>query len=219
MKTSVGLWPWYSFALLFLNIALELATILVLRHRISLHRLSSLRFYLWYCIAAGVAGLIVAALTPIGKLYYWHFMVGANIGFDLVTFLLCAQAVDQLIRRDDPLRVKRLSLLGLPVAFLIGVIANDVHPGRSVAGLLAFDSLAMLLAGLVIAATLVTPAEDWIPGYGLVIAGLGWQIVSSASLNLVYQFFHCRWLNIAGPASSAVTIAIFLIAATRGPLE
>ncbi len=219
MKTLVDLWPWYSFALLFLNIALALVTVLLLWHRISLLRLSSLRFYLWYSIAAGVAGVIVAALTPVGKMYYWHFLTGATIGFDLVTFLLCAQVVDQLIRRDDPLRVKRLSLLGLPVAFLVGVIANDMHPGRSVAGLLAFDALAMLLVGLVIVATFVIPAEDWIPGDGLVIVGLGWQIVSSASMNLVYQFFHSRWLDIASPASSAVTVAIFLIAAARGTLE
>jgi hypothetical protein len=219
VKTLVGLWPWYSFALLFLNIALALATVLLLWHRISFLRLSTLRFYLWYSIAAGVAGLVVAALTPIGKMYYWHFMIGADIGFDLVTFLLCAQVVDQLIRRDDPLRVKRLSLLGLPVAFLIGVIANNMHPGRSVAGLLAFDSLAMLLAGFVIVAIFVTPAEDWIRGYGLVVAGLGWQIVSTASMNLVYQFFHSRWVDIVGPSSSAVTVGIFLIAAARRPLD
>jgi hypothetical protein len=216
LKTLVYLWPWYSFALLFLNIALALATLVLLWHRISLLWLWSLRFYLWYCIAAGVAGLVVAAITPVGTLYYWRFLTGANIGFDLVTFLLCAQVADQVIRRDQVWRVKRLWLLGLPVAFLSGLIANDVHPFKSVAGHLAFDALAMLLAGLVIVATYITRDEDWVPGYGLVVAGIGWQIVSGVSMSLVFRLYHGQWLDIADPASSAVTVAIFLIAAARG---
>jgi hypothetical protein len=50
-------------------------------------------------------------------------------------------------------------------------------------------------------------------GYPAVIFGLGWQIVSGALLNLVFQLWRCRWLDIVGPLASAVTLGIFLWAA------
>jgi len=216
MKTLVQLWPWWSFALLFLNTGLGLAVVLVLHARGSLPQLSALRFYLWYSVAAGALGLAVAIATPVGKLWYWRFLTGANIGFDLATFFLCTQIVDQLIRREDVQRVKRLWLFGLPAAFAITVLVGGLAPGRSVGALLAFDALAMAMAGACVLGAYITPAEDWLPGYPAVILGLGWQIVSGALQNLVFELGRYRWLDIVSPLASAMTLGIFLWAASEG---
>jgi len=48
-----------------------------------------------------------------------------------------------------------------------------------------------------------------------VILGLGWQIVSGALLNVVFELWRYRWLDIVSPLTSAVTLGVFLWAGSQ----
>lgn len=211
----LSLWPWYSFCLLFLNLALEAGTLGTLLFRKSLPRLSLLRVYLAYTVIAGAVGIAAAAVSPAGSSLYWITLSVIEIGYNAVLFLLCAQIVDHLIRRDDVQRVKKVWLFGMPAAFVIAVLANDLSPARCVPAMLTFNAFAAVISGLTVIACYITPDEDWLPGYRGIITAAGFQIVSLALANLVYTIARCPWLDVFAPLMSAITAGLMLWTALK----
>lgn len=213
MKTLVTLWPWWSFALLAGNLLTAGIALIALHRTKAVPALTALRAYLWYVIGAGTAGLIVACVTPIGSLRYWYVFSGIGAGFNLVLLLLCAQVVDQLIRREEVLRVKKLWLYTLPALLGLAVVWNNLYPYMGIHKSLTFDSVCALVSAFVLFGAYITPDQDWIEGYRTVVIGLAWQIVSMSSLNLVEATAHFPAVDIVGPLASMGTLAVFLYAA------
>jgi len=212
MKTLVTLWPWWSFALLAGNI-IAAGSVIALRHiNKSLPDLSAFRAYVWYSFIGGFVILIAATFTPIGSLWYWYVYSGLGAGFNLILLLLCAQMVDQLIRRDEVQRVKKLWLYFLPGCLGLAVIWNNLYPYIGIHKSLTFDSVCGLVSASVLFGTFITPDEDWIEGYKSVILGLAFQIVTMSCMNLVEVFWHFPAVDIVGPLASLGTLTIFLCA-------
>lgn len=223
MKTLLQVWPWWSVALLSGNISLAGAVLAMRFVRKSVSGLSAFRAYLWYSFGAGSLLFVMAAITPVGKLWYWYTFAGLCAGFNLVLLLLCAQVVDQLIRRDDVQRVKKLWLCSMPVLLGLSLMWNNVYPYFHVQKWLAFDAVCALVSAFVLFGTYITPDEDWIAGYKTVVLGLAWQIVSMALMNLVEVYWRSEGLrarhvfpvDILGPLASMGTLVIFLTAAMK----
>lgn len=218
MKTLVTLWPWWSFALLAGNILIAGIAIAVGWRNNAVPALSAFRAYLWYSLVGGFIILIAASLTPVGSLGYWYVFCGLGAGFNLVLLLLCAQVVDQLIRRDEVLRVKKLWLYMLPALLGLAVIWNNLYSYLGIHKSLTFDSVCGLVSALVLFGTYITPDEDWIAGYRVIVLGLAWQIVTMSSLNLVESIWGFPAVDVAGPLASMGTLAIFTCAA-KGKCE
>ncbi len=214
MKTVAQAWPWYSLCLLLLVAVLELAALLVAMWRKALPRLFMFRLYLGYSFVASVIALAIAEHTPAGSLTLWTVATYLTVGFNVLTFLLCAQIVDHLIRRDDVQRVKRIWLYGLPLSFAIGIFLTDLVPTYCVKTLLTFNAFAALIYGLTVAGTFITPEEDRIPGYRLVILGIGIQTISTMLMKVLGTVFACRVWSTADQLSTAATLVVFLLAAT-----
>lgn len=218
MKTLVTRWPWWSFALLAGNIVTAGIALAVRWRNNAVPALSAFRAYLWYSFVGGFIILIAACLTPVGSLGYWYVFCGLGAGFNLVLLLLCAQVVDQLIRREEVLRVKKLWLYMLPGVLGLAVIWNNLYSYIGIHKSLTFDSVCGLVSALVLFGTYITPDEDWIAGYRIVVLGLAWQIVTMSSLNLVESIWHFPAVDIVGPLASMGTLAIFTCAA-KGKCE
>ena len=213
MKPLVTQWPWWSFALLAGNLITAAIALFVRWRNKAVSSLSALRAYLWYSVASGLFGFAVACIVPVGSLGYWYVFAGLGAGFNLALLLLCAQVVDQLIRRDEVLRVKKLWLYLLPGCLGLAVIWNNLYPYLGIHKSLTFDSVCGLISAFVLFGTYITPDEDWIEGYKTVVLGLAWQIVTMSSLNLVESIWHFPAVDIVGPLASMGTLAIFTCAA------
>jgi len=215
MKTLVAVQPWWTIALMFTNLSLA-GTVLLLRRWSGMFQpLIMLRVYLWYCCLSVVACFVALCLTPVGAWSYWYTASAVNALFDVVTFLLCAQVIDQAIHRKSVALVKSLVLLLCPTVLGIVIVWKRIYPFLHIRQSLTFDVAFAVTSAAVLAFSFQEPSdlgpdEVWIRDYRQIVQGLAVQLAAMCCMK--FFNFPSTVAEISSALASMTTLVLFALA-------